>query len=139
VAADTLPSASNALGLSIKWRFCCLALRAEQISITTGVDNRVVGGSSRRDALILGSCSEKSTLEFVSVRHPVSSRSFSLYSDTAVMHRKDDFSDHMTLCKPLVSLVGLGDRIALRDWNLEFCRLHRGVEALEFVDSDTSG
>src|SRR3979411_1318019 len=52
-----------------------------------------------------------------------------------VMHRKDDFSDHMTLGEALVRLVSSGEGIAFRDRNFEPRGLHRGVEALEFANS----
>jgi hypothetical protein len=56
-------------------------------------------------------------------------------SDTTVMHRKDDFSDHMTLGEALMRLGGPGEGIAFRDWNPEPGGLHRRVEALEFANA----
>ena len=56
-------------------------------------------------------------------------------SDTAVMHRKDDFSDHMALGEALMRLVGPGEGIAFRNWNLELRGLHCRVQALEFSNS----
>jgi hypothetical protein len=41
----------------------------------------------------------------------------------------------MALGESLVRLVGLGEGVAFRDWNLELRGLHRRVEALEFADS----
>src|SRR5258708_26085593 len=52
-----------------------------------------------------------------------------------VVHRKDDFTDHMTLGEALVRLTGLGERIAFGDWNPELRSLHRRVEALEFANA----
>src|SRR5260370_31005735 len=51
------------------------------------------------------------------------------------MHRKDDFTYHMTLGEALVRLTGLGERIAFGDWNPELRSLHRRVEALEFANA----
>src|ERR1700716_4012946 len=52
-----------------------------------------------------------------------------------VMHRKDDFSDHMTLSEALMRLVSLGEGIAFGDRNFEPRGLHRRGEALEFFDT----
>src|ERR1700738_891196 len=51
------------------------------------------------------------------------------------MHRKDYFSNDMTLGQPLMRLVSAGKGIAFRDRNLELCGLHRRVEALEFANA----
>jgi hypothetical protein len=51
------------------------------------------------------------------------------------MHRKDDFSDHMTLGEALMRLKGPGEGITFGDRNLEPGGLHRHVEALEFANA----
>src|SRR6202043_2232391 len=56
-------------------------------------------------------------------------------SDTTVMHRKDDFSDHVALGEALMRLVGPGEGIAFRNWNLELRGLHCRVQALEFSNA----
>src|SRR6202140_3942965 len=56
-------------------------------------------------------------------------------SDTAVVHRKDEFADHMPLGEALVRLVSAGERIALRDGNFQPRGLHRRVEALVFANA----
>src|SRR3981189_764608 len=52
-----------------------------------------------------------------------------------VMHRKDHFSDYMTLGEGPARPVNSGEGIAFRDRNFEPRGLHRGVEALEFANS----
>src|SRR5712671_3886417 len=52
-----------------------------------------------------------------------------------VVHRKDNFTDHMTPCEALVRLTGLDERIAFGDRNLELRGLYRRVETLEFANA----
>jgi hypothetical protein len=56
-------------------------------------------------------------------------------SDTTVMHRKDDFSDHMTLGEALMRFGGPGEGIAFRDRNPELRGQHRRVQSLEFANA----
>ena len=56
-------------------------------------------------------------------------------SDITVMHRKDDFSDHMALGEALMRHGGPGEGIAFGDWNPELGGEHRRVQALEFANA----